>query len=474
MSEPTGVGAPTDPLTGTGSSVPRKDVARRWLSWHRLELWVKRIFAVATRVLTGAVLIWVAVLTCQRHTVVLQPITVPEALAKAGFTDQVATQRLADEIHAIRERAKSSLFKMSDVQLHPDTADITIPNTGISVDSIVTALRRDVVPDSWKHEVSGEFTSKGAALSLRLRNNGRLVFAGEAANLTGADALVRQAALSVVKAVDPYIAASALLNDGDLQGANAVTDEIIDSSPAGSENLQWATYLKGLIAIAEKHDEDAAALFAHLPDRSLGFFGMGSLRDHRGRLMEAADAYREALLHESLDRIRVFAHNNLGNVWLKDGKEEDAKAEYRAAIRLDPTYAMPHNNLGAVWDKQGKEEDAITEYRAAIRLEPTYALPHIGLGDVWDKQGKEEDAIAEYRAAIGLNPRDARAHYDLGLALRRLAGSGTDIPKKTMLLIDACQALTQGSKLASTDLDFSALMHQIDGQLPGVSCVVLP
>jgi Tfp pilus assembly protein PilF len=43
-------------------------------------------------------------------------------------------------------------------------------------------------------------------------------------------------------------------------------------------------------------------------------------------------------------------------------------AEYQTAIQLDPKDALPHNNLGNIYIEQGKPEMAIVELKTAIHM----------------------------------------------------------------------------------------------------------
>ena len=60
---------------------------------------------------------------------------------------------------------------------------------------------------------------------------------------------------------------------------------------------------------------------------------------------------------------------------------------------------MAHNNLGVALRDQGKLEEAVAEFRTAIRLNPDYAEAHYNLGFALHSQGKLEEAVAEYRKA---------------------------------------------------------------------------
>ncbi len=62
-----------------------------------------------------------------------------------------------------------------------------------------------------------------------------------------------------------------------------------------------------------------------------------------------------------------------------------------------PTSPSTHYNLGIALKRQGKLEEAIAEFRAAIRINPDDAEAHFHLGNALNGQGKLEEAIAEYR-----------------------------------------------------------------------------
>ena len=97
---------------------------------------------------------------------------------------------------------------------------------------------------------------------------------------------------------------------------------------------------------------------------------------------------------------------------------DEAIAEFRTAIRLQPDDAVAHYNLGIALAAQGKLDEAIAEYRTAIRLKPDYAMAHNNLGLALASQGKLDEAVAEYRTAIRLKPDYAEAHCNLGHLLR--------------------------------------------------------
>ncbi len=100
-------------------------------------------------------------------------------------------------------------------------------------------------------------------------------------------------------------------------------------------------------------------------------------------------------------------------------KRDEAIADFRKAIDLDPKSAMAHNRLGAALRAQGRLDEAIACCRKAIELDPKYVIAHANLGFTLERQGKLDDAIACYRKSIELNPKYAWGHNALGRVLTR-------------------------------------------------------
>jgi protein O-mannosyl-transferase len=71
------------------------------------------------------------------------------------------------------------------------------------------------------------------------------------------------------------------------------------------------------------------------------------------------------------------AHYNLGRLYQKTaqskadaGLVEEATKCYERALALNPAHVLAHNNLGLIYYHQGKRNDARREYEAALRLDP--------------------------------------------------------------------------------------------------------
>src|SRR5262249_46619578 len=82
------------------------------------------------------------------------------------------------------------------------------------------------------------------------------------------------------------------------------------------------------------------------------------------------------------------------------------------AVSRRPASAAAHNNLGNALRDQGKLDEAVAEYRKVIELDPKLAFAHSNLGNALRDQRKLDEAVTESRKAIELDPKMAPAHYN--------------------------------------------------------------
>ena len=98
-------------------------------------------------------------------------------------------------------------------------------------------------------------------------------------------------------------------------------------------------------------------------------------------------------------------HFRYGDVLVEQGKMDEAAAEFREAIRIDPNLAEAHVYLGTILGHQTKLDEAIAEFREAIRIEPNLAEAHAYLGKVLGHQGKLNEAARSLRTAVSAQAR---------------------------------------------------------------------
>jgi superkiller protein 3 len=158
---------------------------------------------------------------------------------------------------------------------------------------------------------------------------------------------------------------------------------------------------------------------------------------------------------------------------LQENRIEDALAKLTEAKREHPEDARIRNFRGIVLVRLGKNEEAAAEYREAVRLDPQMEDAYRNLGFLEWNQYQLEPAREALNRAVELSPNDSFAHYYLGrvlldeqlyaAAIREIESSSVPLPPDTgfsiqlatahIALGDKDQARKILQQLAATPLD---------------------
>ncbi len=110
----------------------------------------------------------------------------------------------------------------------------------------------------------------------------------------------------------------------------------------------------------------------------------------------------------------------MGGCFVEMGRYDDAMAEYRHALSINPDDPLGHNGMASALSHLGRNEEAAAEFREAIRLDPTYSDAYYNLGETLAQLGQMKEAVETYQKAIEIDPDTSRYHYNLGRALARM------------------------------------------------------
>lgn len=138
------------------------------------------------------------------------------------------------------------------------------------------------------------------------------------------------------------------------------------------------------------------------------------------------DAYDAQMRSEFAEAARLYglsleafptaeAHCYLGWTYSFLGRIDDAIAECKKAIALDPDFGNPYNDIGSYLIKQGKIDEAIGWLERALEA-PRYELrhyPHCNLGRAYWSKGMLVRAEQEFEKALELSPSYAYARSAL-------------------------------------------------------------
>ena len=90
------------------------------------------------------------------------------------------------------------------------------------------------------------------------------------------------------------------------------------------------------------------------------------------------------------------------------GRTDDAIAECRKAIEVDPDFGNPYNDIGAYLMAKGQLDEAVGWFekaKRAPRYEPRH-FPFMNLGRVYAAKGMVLQAIKEFEGALRIEPDD--------------------------------------------------------------------
>lgn len=124
----------------------------------------------------------------------------------------------------------------------------------------------------------------------------------------------------------------------------------------------------------------------------------------------AIEQYKEAIAQ---DPEYPDAHLNLGMTYADLDQRDEAKAEFKAAIEMEPSDALARHELAAMLMDEGDYRAAITLLNEVVRLEPENYEGWLDLGISYAQKGFYQEAERCYGKARDLDPDDVLLNYNV-------------------------------------------------------------
>ncbi len=123
------------------------------------------------------------------------------------------------------------------------------------------------------------------------------------------------------------------------------------------------------------------------------------------------DTAEQALLQLTRDFPELSGpHANLGLLYLRQDRPDEAARELERAVTLNPEQAAAWNALGIVHRQRGDFEAAREAYEAALAADPDLAEAHRNLAILLDLYlGRVDEALIHYRRYQALRGDDPQA-----------------------------------------------------------------
>lgn len=155
----------------------------------------------------------------------------------------------------------------------------------------------------------------------------------------------------------------------------------------------------------------------------------------------AAAQFREAL---KIDPSLTAARANLAIALYYAGQIDDAQTEARAAQQAQPQLAQPPYLLGLIAKGQNQADEAAAAFKRVLAIDPEDVGSRVNLGQVYLQERNAKAALPLFREALAREPFNVTAAYGLATALVRAgdADAGRDAMQKFQTLRDSAYGVT--------------------------------
>jgi TolB-like protein/Tfp pilus assembly protein PilF len=165
----------------------------------------------------------------------------------------------------------------------------------------------------------------------------------------------------------------------------------------------------------------------------------------------AEQSFRRGL---ELNPNSVEVHNHYGRCLILFGRNEEAIAEGRRTVDLEPLSLRYNLNLATLFFFTRQWDRAIDQLHKTLELEPNYGPAHEWLGYSYEQKGMQKEAVAEWVTALKLRRQDDYA----GKVDRAYAASGFAAAARAMAqrdLDDSEERSKRGEYVAAAEFAYA-------------------
>jgi len=206
---------------------------------------------------------------------------------------------------------------------------------------------------------------------------------------------------------------------GEADAAQADDREAKRLQPAAFWDLHQKAYELAEAGRWQEVSDQLRIALALRPDDYWTLFRMARAQENLGRLDGAEALFRSCIALRPND---PTAHNSRGNVLLRQGRWEEAAAEFETSIQQAPDYLPAYGNLMLAH----AERKQLAEAEAVLRRCLARQLPPLAQASAWNNRGVACEragdlpgALGHYDTAVRLGPKEATFLRNRALVLGR-------------------------------------------------------
>lgn len=441
------------------------------------------------------------VIDLRKPEMVLDPVEVPEDIAKSGYTGIVISEQLADVSLKIQLETRklsrqnswfSAVKNLRSIGQAELIQDFTVPGVPFSVRTISRFIRQGM--SLHDYHLRGDLININGKYVITLRNLSatKVPAIRIAEKQENMDLLVQEAGKKLLQLTNPldvainayYKFLDSARTEQDFKQLLPYLEYCLDYQTDNANNAM-ALYVWGSALLDMSRPEEAILKYQKIialdPTFAVSYYGWGDALRDLNRPTNAILQYRKAI---ELNPKFANAYLNWGLALLDLKHPEEAQEQFQQALKLDPELVNAYGNLGLALQYQGKYPEAISQYQQAekksqhqkidlisayqkVELDSNLASVYHNWGQALVKQNQFKEAIFKYKEAISqyqqvkalaLNHKDpvelASDYVDLGIVQLMSGSSG-----------EAVKSLQKAVELNTSLIDAYVYLGNIQQQL---------
>ena len=214
---------------------------------------------------------------------------------------------------------------------------------------------------------------------------------------------------------------------GDLDKAAAVIAQLRRADPDNAE-LLYAAYR----TYSDLAGESMLALSLAAPDSAQMHQLLAHEDIRQGNTNDAIAQYRKAIVIDPHLPGIHFELAELLHTSTDETVKKEAEKEYYAALMENPQNEKSILRLAEIDGRKGNTQKSYEEYTKAVELQPADAEAKLGLAKTLIDMNQADKALSLLEDAVRLEPTNATAHYRLATLYRKM-GRGDDAKREVEL-----------------------------------------
>ncbi len=199
---------------------------------------------------------------------------------------------------------------------------------------------------------------------------------------------------------------------------NEQLDKLINKAKTRSDSKIKSTPEDFLLLATEKAKKNQIDQAINLTEKGLALKpqnarvkktllnNLGVLYTKKNKPQNAETQFQKAL---DLDKKNSRVLKNLGTLHLKTQQFDKAEKELKQVIKLDPKKVSTRKSLAEVYIAKKDFTKAETQLKTVVKQDPNNIEAHLKLGGIYKKQNNVEKAKTEYKKVLEIDPKQTQA-----------------------------------------------------------------